>query len=1032
MNTKTREEQFLNPGIQYRSKPFWAWNGKLEEKELYRQLDILKEMGFGGAFMHSRVGLETEYLGSEWMELVEKCLEYGNKIGLELWLYDEDRWPSGSAGGMVTEKKENRSKRLQLSILDSAEAPAILEEKKDKIVKVSSCILKGHEYQNLITYEPPYHLEEKTTDGEEKLLLITIEESAPNDNYNGYTYLDTMKESAVEDYLVSTHDAYEKEISKEAKPYIKGVFTDEPHRGGFLTDFSEGNRYSIPYTDELFEAFKEAYGYDLKDHLEDIFLREEGKVFSKVASDYVELAQELFLKNFMEKIQKRCHEYGWKFTGHLLHEDLLVSQTCMLGSLMSGYEYMDIPGIDLLGEKNECWWIGKQLTSVAHQMGQKEMLTELFGCTGWQMKFENYKAVGDWQAMMGINLFCPHLSWYTMKGENKRDYPASIFYQSAWYKQYRYMEDYFARIHVATEGTPSDCHLLVLNPIESVWARAYSEGFGVLSSNDEGIWEIEKQYQQTFCILMMAGIDFDYGEERVLARHASVEQGKLKVGCCVYDKVLLSGVETMKESTLKILKEFVKQGGEIIIAGKAPERIKAVSDERVAELVKASVQIPFTKEAIAEKCQPEEPLYVLENHGSPVCMQSYEKDDVITFVVLNLDRENSVQDITLTICGKEGSLEIWNARNGHIETMEAKETVAEAGKVQKSVTFAMAAGEEKIFALRKNDESKAQKETFTKAENEDFVMAEEKVLTQKEFKYTLSEENIAVLDCADVYLEEKCVAEAEDVLKADRKVRSELGFSWRGGEMMQPWYTKKYFPETLKERKTVKASFHFNVEQIPERMSVAVEAEETTKVYLNGELLEKEEDFWIDTAISRFSADAKWIKEGRNEITVEYCYGKDSGLENIYLLGDFGVKLMDGENHEITLTKLPKCLKAGNIVEQNLPFYSGAITYELDEEIQGEVSVSFEEMPAALAVLHGETDEAVAFAPYEASIKGLKSIEMVFNRRNTFGPLHLPLAYKGSIGPDHFLTNGIHWCDEMQLYAQGLPEKICVKKREEK
>lgn len=1008
MSTKSREEQFLNPGIQYRSKPFWAWNGKLEEKELYRQLDILKEMGFGGAFMHSRVGLETEYLGSEWMELVEKCLEYGNKIGLELWLYDEDRWPSGSAGGMVTEKKENRSKRLQLSILDSAEAPAILEEKKDKIVKVSTCILHGHEYQNLVTYEPPYQLEEQMADdGEKKILLITIEESAPNDNYNGYTYLDTMKESAVEDYLVSTHDAYEKEISKEAKAHIKGVFTDEPHRGGFLTDFSEGNRYSIPYTDELFEGFKEAYGYDLKEHLEDIFLRKEGKVFSKTASDYVEFAQELFLKNFMEKIQKRCHEYGWTFTGHLLHEDLLVSQTCMLGSLMSGYEYMDIPGIDLLGEKNECWWIGKQLTSVAHQMGQKEMLTELFGCTGWQMKFENYKAVGDWQAMMGINLFCPHLSWYTMKGENKRDYPASIFYQSAWYKQYRYMEDYFARIHVATEGTPSDCHLLVLSPIESVWARAYSESFHGLASNDEGIWAIERQYQGTFCMLMAAGIDFDYGEERVLARHASVEDGKLKVGCCVYDKVLLSGVETMKESTWKLLDAFAKQGGEIIIAGKAPEMIKAEPDERVSSLVAQCKQIPFENEVLIDACRPEQPLYLLDNHGTRVCMQSYEKEDDISFVILNLDREQGVQNISLTIQGKEGTLEEWNARNGKIQTVYTDKNVTEEGILQQKVTFSLAAAEEKIFVLRKHTSE---------------------ILSQKEFHYVLSEENIAVLDRADVYLEEACLVKEEDVLKADRKLREALGFSWRGGEMMQPWYTKKYYPETLKERKNVKAKFHFEAEKLPEKLTVAVEADETTKVSLNGVCLAKEEGFWIDTAISRFAVGADTLKIGKNEITVEYSYGKDSGLEDIYLLGNFGVELCGEGLQEIVLVELPKSLKAGDIVEQKLPFYSGSIIYELEKEIEEEVTVSFEKMPAALAVLHGESDEVIAFAPYEATVKGLKSIEMVFHRRNTFGPLHLPKTYQGSIGPDHFLTKGEHWCEEMQLYAQGLPEKIQIKK----
>ena len=93
MNRKSWEKIFKDPGADYRSKPFWSWNGKMEEKELFRQLDILKEMGFGGAFMHSRVGLATEYLGDEWMRIVEKCLEYGKKIDFDLWIYDEDRWP---------------------------------------------------------------------------------------------------------------------------------------------------------------------------------------------------------------------------------------------------------------------------------------------------------------------------------------------------------------------------------------------------------------------------------------------------------------------------------------------------------------------------------------------------------------------------------------------------------------------------------------------------------------------------------------------------------------------------------------------------------------------------------------------------------------------------------------------------------------------------------------------------------------------------------------------------------------------------
>ena len=49
--------EFVSPGAEYRGLPFWSWNGKLEPEKLRRQIRSFHEMGFGGFFMHSRVGL---------------------------------------------------------------------------------------------------------------------------------------------------------------------------------------------------------------------------------------------------------------------------------------------------------------------------------------------------------------------------------------------------------------------------------------------------------------------------------------------------------------------------------------------------------------------------------------------------------------------------------------------------------------------------------------------------------------------------------------------------------------------------------------------------------------------------------------------------------------------------------------------------------------------------------------------------------------------------------------------------------------
>ena len=99
-------EEFRNPGKIYRPSPFWSWNDKLDEEELRWQVQEFADKGFGGYFMHSRVGLVTSYLSSEWMDCVHACLEEGKKQNLESWLYDEDKWPSGFAGGLVPAKSD--------------------------------------------------------------------------------------------------------------------------------------------------------------------------------------------------------------------------------------------------------------------------------------------------------------------------------------------------------------------------------------------------------------------------------------------------------------------------------------------------------------------------------------------------------------------------------------------------------------------------------------------------------------------------------------------------------------------------------------------------------------------------------------------------------------------------------------------------------------------------------------------------------------------------------------------------------------
>ena len=113
---------FKNPTSEYRGTPFWAWNSYLVKEELERQIDIFNEMGLGGFHMHVRTGLENEYLSDEYMSLVDSCVKKAKSNNMLAWLYDEDRWPSGAAGGIVTKDEKYRSRCLLFTPFENAEA----------------------------------------------------------------------------------------------------------------------------------------------------------------------------------------------------------------------------------------------------------------------------------------------------------------------------------------------------------------------------------------------------------------------------------------------------------------------------------------------------------------------------------------------------------------------------------------------------------------------------------------------------------------------------------------------------------------------------------------------------------------------------------------------------------------------------------------------------------------------------------------------------------------------------------------------
>jgi len=994
-----------NPGCQFRGAPFWAWNSKLDPQELRWQINMLHEMGLGGFFMHSRVGLNTEYLGPEWFDSIRACADEAKKLNMNAWLYDEDRWPSGAAGGIVTKNVEFRARSLHCQTLAQTEYTdgdlAWFAAKVDGVHATSPRRLKKGD---------------TLADGE-VFLRFYVEISPVSSWYNDQTYLDTMNEDAVRKFIEVTHEAYAGEIPGEFGKNVPGIFTDEPN--------------CTNWTGRLPERFREMYGYDLLDFLPELFFVVDGQEVSKVRLDYQNVRTSLFVNAFSKLIGEWCDRNNMQFTGHVLCEDDVIGQTQVVGAAMRFYEYMQAPGIDLLTEHWNIFLTAKQCVSMAHQFGRKTRLSETYGCTGWDFPFAGHKALGDWQLALGINLRCQHLAWYSMEAEAKRDYPASISYQSPWFRHYSKVEDYFARLNAALSEGEEVRNLLVIHPIESTW---FGKAVDTMTPEEK---EAEKnRLPRLNGQILKENIDFDYGDEEIMSRHAAVANDTITIAKASYKAVLIPELRTIRKTTLDLLDAFAENGGLVAYIGKVPEYVDGVRSD-----LPKQVYARFTATAIPDIAKTVESrareVSVTENGTEidPVLYRLAKSDTVATLFLCNTgvnqtenqmkaclvrDRELSFENAVITWKLPEdwNVVEIDpNSKNIYAVTSEYKD-----GKRVFKTSFPKIGS--RLFA--------ASKENFANAERkaEKQIFAETVPVADSGWQVKTDDYNVFVLDHPRYSVDGSYYSIPAYILKIDDRLREILGKRPRGGAMVQPWLRAK--DNTPEKTLDLKLQYEFDCEYVPSELFLALERPDLYTCSLNGTKFDAEESgFWCDHSMKKIALPANRLKKGGNVLELSCRYhGLLPGLETAYLLGEFGV------NPQLQIVAKPAGIRAGDWCGQGFLNYAGNMAYTMKFERPATSEDVYVEIPSWRGVslgirVNGSEQRQIPWPPYRLNITGLLKdgentleIEVFGHRRNSHGPFYLTEKWPIWTGPGQFKEYQV---TQRQLVPCGLLEAPVIR-----
>ena len=1007
--------EFENPSASFRGVPFWAWNAELEPDELRRQIGVMQEMGFGGFFMHSRVGLATPYLSERWFECINACIDEAEKRGMKAWLYDEDRWPSGAAGSLVTRDPKYRQRTLECRNIEDDPAP----EQGDVWFRIRT----GD--QGFLGYDRVSGPEDMGPEQGGALYRFRIRLNDPSSWYNGATYLDTLNPDAVKRFLETTHEAYAAHCGKAFGRTVPGIFTDEPNYGGFY----EG---CVPWTDALPEKFREKYGYDILDHLPELFF-ECGKTVSRVRWQYYDLLTDLFVHSFSAQIGEWCRKHGIAMTGHVLSEDSLRSQVKGTGAPMRFYEYMQMPGVDLLTEYWQTFNTMKQCSSVARQMGHDVRLSETYGCTGWDFPFMGHKALGDWQYALGINFRCQHLAWYSMEGEAKRDYPASISFQSSWWNKYHCVEDYFARLGAVMTGGKEIRDILMIHPVESVWSVRKG---GAGESGKEELM-LDSEWNKLTDRLLTVNCDFDFGDEEMMSRLAKVEDGVFRVGQAEYKAVLIPKILTIRSTTLQLLKKWAEAGGLVVYYGEPPAFVDALPSKEAADVYNR-LFVPVDWRWLEEKLlRIGRRLSVTDPYGSeigPVLSRLAQKDGAWnlflcnTSMPFNADRSSPmVRDRILAF--PKALVRVSIPENGDVYELDPADGSVyevpyrrENGCYVFRTSFAPLQSRLFVFTPERPEKVSVRSEFHTELDLGPLPGGDE-------WRYSLSDFNSLVLDHCTLKVGGRTELENTFFIKADDYLREKLlGVAPRGGLMVQPWLQDKTIPE---KQLDIELSYDIVCACIPkEDCFLGLERPELYGTILfNDEPVSPEPagpGWWIDPVLKTLRIPKECFRAGRNRLTLAGRYHeKLPGLESLFLLGRFGVF---GDE----IGALPGCLKIGNWVEQGLREYSGDVIYErifeADPAADEHWFLRFGAWRgAALTIsVNGGEERTIPWPPFELDltsglVKGENriAIRVCGSRRNAFGPFFAGQKWMEWTGPKQFKKYN---SPDRQLVPSGLLE----------
>lgn len=957
---------------EYLPLSFWSFNGDMDKKRIEEQVYQLYEQRFSGFFIHARAGLRLDYMSTEWFAACATAIATAEKLGMNVWLYDEDGWPSGFGGGEVCALGEDyQAKQLEFSTADTS---------KERLLGVYR--KKGNAYFRI----DPAHAKK----GDLFCHYVVV----PH-------YVDLLNPAVTQVFIRSTHEKYAFHFGDKFGTVIKGIFTDEPQMV-----------CRSPYSRFIFEEYKKRYKEDLLDDLWLLYINGEG--YEKYRVRYWQIVGELFANHFTKPIAEWCEKHHLDMTGHFGNEDGLCEQVRGNGDLMTHYSFMQRPGIDYLGRRLTTPVLMKQVADAA-DIGEKPMImSESFGCSGWDVSFRELCWIAGWESAFGINNVVTHLSAYSIEGCRKRDYPAFYSDQEPWWDRFRLVSERIAFINEIISRGESQRDILLLQPLNGMWCESAVEIDPLPPARD-----ISNQYRLTVEYLLDLQVNFTIVNDQLL------NQFDCANGCFTlrdrrYHTVIVPQTKSIHKRTMERLADFAAAGGKVIFVNRLPELVNGVHDP---SLSKQLGKLPYT--VLCNRRGLWEKYFLRTGYHRTVEVLDGNGEHTATGLVTNVRRVKDGYYIYLFHPATDENKKVWL----QIDTPCKAELLCEP-HVTRSLPMNMTHDGKSVCPLELEPMEGMLIRVYDAENNLPAVIRPPLLSTVRylrDWQVKTDDVNALTVDRCDIFIDQK-------------KVFSNVCPVGKMDDLYQQLF--------LAQKETaITATYRFynDMSAVDGSVLLAAETRHMESIFVNGvDVTKRVNGWWMDSSILTYSIE-DLLTDGMNRVDISFrmdqmrslysCQGKfeteanrfsyDVELESIYILGRFDVrstaKPMHSKRMHIVPAQTPNTFSLcdatekqyGDLTEQGLWFYRGNATFDTTVSYRSgqQAILSVGRLDAALAdvKVNGHLVSHLYRAPLRVDLSeflqdGENDLQIVLygTNRNLLGPHHHQKGNLHFVGPSGF------------------------------